>query len=418
MRKTLNFDVVVLGAGASGLVASIVAARQNKKVALLERQARVGKKILVTGNGKCNFLNKNISSEFYNYSSRKYLDEIFKNYDVNLIRGFFKSLGVAELEKDGGRVYPHCEQASAILDLLRLENASLGVTELCELNVDKILKVGSKFKVSLENGEIICDKLIVAIGGVAGFTEGTIDNHYDVVKSLGHSVTKIYPALVPVKTKSGFEKMLKGVRSHCTVKLVADGKIVKSEQGELQFTENGLSGVCIFQISGLVGEFFKNRTVNGAKCNNLKIAIDLLPQYTKEEIIDLFLKKIQLMPNLTLSQLCIGVVHKKLGVALLKSMGIDDTSTKLASALSSAEIDFLAQKIKSWEYEPTGVMPFKNAQVTCGGVPLSQINLNSMESKKVKGLYFCGEVLDVNGLCGGYNLYWAWLSGYIAGKLN
>ncbi|MDQ5983046.1 MAG: 3-dehydro-bile acid delta(4,6)-reductase [Eubacteriales bacterium SKADARSKE-1] len=417
--KSINTDIAVIGGGASGLIAAICAAQKNKfsKIIILEKEPRVGKKILVTGNGRCNLLNTNINTDAYNYSAKKFLAPIFKKYSPNTILSFFSSLGLIMKAEPDGKVYPFCGQASSVLDLLRLELERLGILELCDFKIKNIKKDNEKFQIISDETKIIAKKVIIASGGKAFVSGATHSDIFSNIKQLGHTLTPCYPSLVPIKTNSGFEKSLKGIRSPCSVKFLADNKIIRTELGEVQFTETGLSGICIFQISRLINEFLTFKTINGVKYKRIKIVIDLLPIMSIEDLVDTIYKKIKVMPNLSSEDLFTGIINKRLGNCILKSCGIK-SNHELIKNLSDDDVLKIANAVKNLEFNPVGTLPFKNAQVMSGGVSLCEINHETMESLKVKNLYFCGEILDVDGDCGGFNLYWAWLSGLIAGEAS
>lgn len=415
--KSINTDIAIIGGGASGLVAAICAAQKNKfsKVIILEKEPRVGKKILVTGNGRCNLLNTNINTCAYNYSAREFLTPIFKKYSPNTILNFFSSLGLIMKTEPDGRVYPFCGQASSVLDLLRLELEKLGVLKLCDFKIKNIKKNNESFQIISDNTKIISKKIIIASGGKAFVTGSVEPDMFSIIKKIGHTITPCYPALVPIKTSSGFEKSLKGIRSQCSVNFLADGKIICTELGEVQFTETGLSGICIFQVSRLINEYLNLNTINGEKYKNIKIVLDLLPIMSSEDLVDTIYKKIKAMQNLSLEDLFVGIINKRQGTCILKACDIK-FNPGLIKNLSADDILKIAHTTKNLEFTPVGTLPFKNAQVMSGGVNLCEINNQTMESLKVKNLYFCGEILDVDGDCGGFNLYWAWLSGLIAGN--
>lgn len=382
----MKVDVAVIGGGASGIVAAIFAARCGASVAILEKNARIGKKILATGNGRCNFTNINANAEDYN--------SLFSKYAINRFPPekaveFFKELGLLSRTEEG-RVYPVSGQASAVLDVLRLALSRLSVRVICEFDAQRAEKIGDDFCIYSKNQKISAKKVIVATGGMASPKSGSDGKGYELLKAFGHHVTKLTPSLVQLKT----ERSIGGVR--------AFGKVMtesgKSETGEIQFNNYGISGIPVFNLAKYVkkGEF---------------VSLDLLPQYTEAEVISILKSR----PKQTLETYLTGILNKALGQMLLKECGISPLSAE-SDTLNISELEKIAKKIKDWRFFVMGTMPWDNAQVTSGGVELSEINPETMESRLVKNLYVTGEVLDIDGPCGGYNLQWAWASGSLAGS--
>lgn len=383
----MKVDVAVIGGGASGIMAAIFAARGGKKVAVLEKNPRVGKKILATGNGRCNFTNYNAKAEDYNWDFVRCALEKFSPCDTI---AFFRELGLLSRIEAEGRVYPISGQATAVLDVLRLELSRLKVSVLTEFDVGKIEKDGDGFRIFGGNQTVIAKKVIVATGGMASPKSGSDGKGYALLKKLGHSVTELVPSLVQLKT----EKSIGGVRAYGRV-TVASGK---SDTGEIQFNNYGISGIPVF---GLAKHVKKGEAVY----------IDLLPDYTEDEVTEILKNK----PVQAMDTYLIGILNKALGQMLLKECGISPLS-RMSDTLSDKEIRTISKKIKAWRFDVTGTMPWENAQVTAGGIKLSEVDENTMESKLVRNLYITGELLDIDGPCGGYNLQWAWSSGALAGS--
>lgn len=380
-------NVAVIGGGASGIIAAIFAAKNGAAVTILEKNPRIGKKILATGNGRCNFTNVNACSEDYNSEFAQYALEKFTPDDE--IK-FFEELGLLSRVEAEGRVYPLSGQATAVLDVLRMELSRISVKIITEFDVQKIEKKGDKFKIFSKNQNIEADKVIVATGGMASPKSGSDGAGYELLKAFGHKTTKLVPSLVQLKT----EKSVGGVRAY--------GKVTTqngiSETGEIQFNNYGISGIPVFGIAKYVkkGE---------------SVFLDLLPDYTEEEVFAMLKNR----PKQTMETYLVGILNKVLGQFLLKECGISPLS-KMSDTLCDHEIMQIAKKIKSWRFDVTGTMPWENAQVTSGGIELSEIDEKTMESKLIKGLYVTGELLDIDGPCGGYNLHWAWASGKLAGS--
>lgn len=380
-------NVAVIGGGASGILAAIFAARKGASVTILEKNPRIGKKILATGNGRCNFTNVNACSKDYNSDFVQYALEKFTPADVI---DFFREAGLLSRTEAEGRVYPLSGQATAVLDVLRLELERLSVKVLAEFDVGKIEKKCDLFEISSQNQRLKANKVIIATGGMASPKSGSDGKGYELLKAFGHKTTKLIPSLVQLKT----EKSVGGVRAY--------GKVTTqngiSETGEIQFNNYGISGIPVFGIAKYV-----------KKGEN--VFLDLLPDYTEEEVFGI----LKTRPKQTMETYLIGILNKALGQFLLKECGISPLS-KMSDTLRDDEMMRIAKKIKSWRFDVTGTMPWENAQVTSGGIERSEIDEKTMESKLVKGLYVTGELLDVDGPCGGYNLHWAWASGKLAGS--
>lgn len=410
-------DIAIIGGGASGLTAAICAARKNRnrKIVILEAQDRVGKKILVTGNGKCNLLNKNISTDNYNFDAQKFLHPIIEAYPYKKILDFFDSIGILTKTDSEGRVYPYCEQASAVLDLLRLECKRFGITEICNFNANEILSQNKHFVIKSADSIIEANKVIFSTGGAAFFNNTQFENTQQLLMRLGHTYKKPIPALTPIKTNMGFEAQLKGVRAYAEVKLFSDKSLTSVTRGEVQFTDKGISGICVFQLSRLVSEFLNFKTVRGKKSKEITISIDLLPNLSIEKVKNLLTNRFLTLGAEPIEHLFTGIINKKFSLPILKASGISHRGRCIGS-LSKCEILKIATTVKNFEFVPVGVMPFKNAQIMSGGINLNEVNNSTMESLKVENLYITGELLNVDGDCGGYNLYWAWVSGMIAGN--
>lgn len=413
--KSIDTNILVIGAGASGITAAISAAQKieqngiNKKVALIEKNDRIGKKILMTGNGKCNLSNENITKDNYNEAAN-ITEPLLNKYNSDFVKEFFEKLGLLTKADSAGRVYPYTNQASSVLDVLRVELKRLNVQIFNNVDVILIKKKKGKFVVISSDFTFTADKVIISVGGLASPGRVFADSMYNIVKKFGHAYENPFPALVPIKTNSGFEKALKGVRWNAKISLLHDDVKIKEAIGEVQFTEYGLSGICIFQLSRFVGEIKKrNRKAK------LKIIVDLMPEYSSEEILSILKNKLDFYSNEELNSLFVGILNNKLGQAVIKQCRDLKPSMNLAS-LTNSQLSDIAAAIKNLEFKITDVQTFKHAQVMSGGFNLNEFNLKTMESLRVKGLYLTGEMLDVDGLCGGFNLHWAWISGFVAGK--
>ncbi len=405
--------IAIIGGGASGLCAAISAARKNADVTVFERNDRVGKKILMTGNGKCNLSNIDLSSELYYTGDRSFVSAVFERFGLNDCIMFFNSLGLLLTEKRGG-IYPHSEQASAVLDALRFEASSLGVSFKCGCIVKELKKTTDGYDLSVsettESGcnNYVCngfDRVIITTGGKAAPKTGSDGNGYELAKGLGHKITNIYPALCGVRCEGNFWKQVAGVR--CQAGLLIENDITGEgiSFGELQFTDYGISGIPVFQISRIMAEML-------AKGKKTVVDIDLIPDVDEEVLLNELTARIMLLADRSYEQILNGFINKKLVSVILKKLNLDPASIFESDTKKMGEI---INAIKHFRVTVNGINSFDQAQTTAGGVLLSEITEN-FESRLNKGLFFAGEILDVDGICGGYNLQWAWSSGFIAGE--
>lgn len=380
-------NIAIVGAGAAGLIAAIIINKSGHSFTLYESQARCGRKLLATGNGRCNITNANIDISHYHGDSAfaSYALEMFDNYRL---MDFMDEIGV-RCTYEGEKVFPYSLQASSVLDMMRLAE---GMREICDCEVKRLIPHKNGVGVVTKNGEKIFDKVIVCTGGKASKSLSG-GGAYNLLTDLGHTLTKLKPAIVQLKCEN--TKALTGIKVNANVKL-GD----REDFGEVLFTSYGLSGPPILQLSrDAVGK---------------TLALDLAPDLSFKDVVDILENKCRI-DYLTLENLFTGFLNKKLGVYLLKNCGIAPM-TKKASELTSHDIKKIAGKVKCLEFDITDTNGFDNAQVTAGGIKCSEFSMHTMESKKVKGLYAAGEVLDVDGDCGGFNLQWAFSSGYVAAK--
>lgn len=404
MAEIIYTDIAVVGGGASGLAAAISAGQSSEgklKITVIEALPRVGKKILATGNGRCNLSNTNINAENYHGDLA-----LFKSvaHKFGKAEDFFKSLGVICKADDEGRLYPYSNHAAAVLDALRLEEKRLEIIELCDFKVAEIKHKSASYELISTKGKVIAKTVILALGGYSAPALGTDGDGARLAKSLGHKVLSPIPSLCPVKTTQNATKGLKGIRVNCVVTAELAGKALKSEVGEVQFADGLLSGICIFNMSRFAGEF----------TDKVTIVLDLMPEYEIIPLKNLLFEIRNQRENQPLEDMLTGIFQKRIGVALLKSV-CEKALTEKTGCLSDKEIDLLARKIKRWEFPVTAQSGFNTSQVTAGGVSAKELDEN-LQSKLHKGLYFAGELVNIDGDCGGYNLYWAWASGSVTGK--
>lgn len=411
-------DIAILGGGCAGLIAAaaIAKAGYKDKVIIIERHARTGKKLLATGNGRCNMTNENLFNGSYFGSCGKNALKLFKKYDCTYIKAYFADMGLITRTDDEGRVYPYSNSASSVLDILRLNILKNSNTkERCNCSVNNIICEKNGYKLVCNDGVIFTKKLIIACGGKASPKLSSDGSLYKAVKNIGIQTSAVFPSLAPVKVSSPILRSVKGLRTKCSVSLLADGKKIKTESGEVQFGDGALSGICVFQLSRFVNEFFTKGTVYGEKSKKLELSIDLMPGFCKDEIMHMINKRKKDFCALNADELLTGILPKRIGQAVIKSCTSGDFSRKIKN-FDDDEIKKIVKTIKQWSFEPKCISDFNNAQITAGGVKANEINFETMEAKKFKNLYFAGEIADIDGLCGGYNLHWAWVSGIIAGE--
>ena len=394
--------IAVIGGGASGITAAITAARNSAEVTVYERMDRIGKKILATGNGRCNYTNKNCTVSRYHGQNPEFIIPALKAFGVPDTVSFFDGLGMLTRFEPDGKAYPYSYQASAVLDVLRFSLDDLNVKTVLNFEVSKILKTDNGFIIKSYDGrEAYAQRVILASGGRASSFLGSNGSGYEIAKDLGHTITEVFPSLVQIKTDTAYVKALKGIKIDARVTFCAKDKIFESI-GEVLFTEYGLSGPAIFDISRHCGEY-----------KNAKLKLDLLYDMDYNRLVSLLRKRRCEKRNL--ENFFVGILNKKLGMTIMKYANLLPYS-RPSSELSDTEIFHLADCVKEFSLEILGTMSWNNAQVTAGGIDCAEIDAATMQSKLVKGLYICGEVADIDGDCGGFNLQWAWSSGYVAGK--
>ncbi len=403
--------VVIVGGGASGLMAAIYAAKNQAKVIVIEHKDRVGKKILMTGNGKCNLTNMSDLHGKYHSDSLPFVYHILESFDAKKVRAFFEEAGLYTKEKRDGGVYPVSEQAAIVLDTLRMECARLGVELRTNCHAYQIETKDTHGVLYYEQeGEQKqklqqpFDALILATGSKAAPVSGSDGSGYELAKQIGHHILQPLPALVQLRCKGDFFKQVSGVRAQAKLTLYIEQKEKISEEGELQLTDYGISGIPTFQISRHVAKAL-------AKKQKCEVHIDFLTYMSEKEVKKLLSKK-QDFGYKTIEEFLSGLVHKKVAALICKQHGLK-TSTTL-STLKADELAACLWNLKDYMVQVTATNSFENAQICCGGVPLAEMDV-TMQSKKNKLIYLTGELLDCDGICGGYNLQWAWATGAIAG---
>lgn len=404
-------QVFVVGGGAAGMMAAISAAEEGAEVTILEHNDRVGKKILSTGNGRCNFTNVNQSSKCYRSDNKGFAWNILSLYPYETTRAFFERLGICAKEKNGG-LYPFSEQASAVLDVLRMELDRLAIRILTGEHVMEIHPEQKCIKIQCQNEEkkihrYQADAVVLATGSKAAPKLGSDGSGYTIAKKLGHKMVPIVPALVQLKCKEGFYKALAGVRVYGKVTLLVNEKAVASDKGELQLTAYGISGIPVFQVSR-----YGARAIYEKK--KVRAVLDFMPDLSESEVLDYVRQRILDRPEKKMEDFWTGVFHKKLSQVMLKVANV--RADQRANQLTDTQIQRLVRTVKSFSTEITETNAFDQAQICAGGIDTREICPQTMESRLVPGVFLAGELVDVDGICGGYNLQWAWSSGYLAGK--
>jgi len=402
--------IAVIGGGAAGLIASIVASRAGAEVTIFEKMNKVGKKILATGNGRCNYTNMNLSAACFHGKNVKQAEKVLQYFDLNRTLSFFEDIGIYPFVDESGKVYPNSLQASSILDVLRYEAQRLNVKEITEFEVKELRKNKDKFSIIGLSETYYADKVILCTGGKASPQLGSDGGGYKLAATFGHKLIEPFPALVQLKLNGNFFKRITGIRFEGIVKGITDKKIIREEAGEILFTEYGISGPPILQISRMVLEELN-------KGERVYVSVDMFPNLSKNMLCEILSDRFIKMGYKTLEESLVGFINKKLISVILIEAGFDNKEIKCGK-LNKKEIYKIIDILKEWKFEVTGHNTWQQAQVTAGGIELSGVNLETLESNKVKGFYIAGEILDVDGDCGGFNLQWAWSSGYTAGYFS
>ncbi|MGN0383312.1 MAG: NAD(P)/FAD-dependent oxidoreductase [Eubacterium sp.] len=398
-------NIAVIGGGAAGLTAAISAAKCGAAVTIFEHGSRVGKKILSTGNGKCNLTNMVITDSCYRASLPEFPLKVIMNFDQQDTMNFFKELGLSLKEKNG-YIYPSSLQASSVLDMLMYSCEELKVMIIFETHIT-ISKKSDVFIVKSDNDTFYFDSVIIATGGKSAPGTGSDGSGYKIAKSFNHNIIKPLPALTALKSDDKLFKSMSGVRISSTITLYVNKKSIYKDKGEIQLTDYGISGIPVFNAS-----HFAARALDEG--NNVFVLLDLFPEKEFDALMELIIHKALLHPDMNAHNLLNGIINKKVADVILKKSNIKFTTT--AKDFNTYMFETVVRNIKEFNVNIIGTNDFNNSQVTCGGIDVSEINPNTLESLITPNLYFAGEILDVDGICGGYNLQFAWSSGYIAGE--
>lgn len=398
--------VAVIGGGAAGMMAAITAAREGVKVTILEHKDRIGKKILSTGNGRCNFTNTYQTPACYRSDNRDFAWNIIQKFNVEKTISFFKELGIYPKDRNG-YLYPYSDQAAAILEVLQIEIAKLNICVMTEINVLDIQPVKRGIRVTTDKKTITVDSVILACGSKAAPVTGSDGSGYQLAKLLGHRIVPVLPALVQLRCAEKFYKSISGVRVQGTVEIYADDISLASDTGEIQLTNYGISGIPVFQVSRYVAKAIYQK-------QSVTAVLNFMPDMNKDEFLSFLQERITLCPHKTLDEFFTGIFPKKLCELWIRLSRLPKEMR--VSDLSGEQLEKLVLLIQHLRTHITETNAFEQAQICCGGVDTTEINPDTLESNYVQGIYFAGELLDVDGICGGYNLQWAWSSGFVAGK--
>ena len=391
-------DALIIGGGAAGLALAVMLKtdRPDIAVTVLERADRVGKKLATTGNGRCNITNTDLNPERY-HGDCDFAADVLSQFGFNRQKEFFESLGVLFCTEDGGKVYPRSLQATSVVDALRFKADELGVVTMLNTVVQEVKREAQGFTVVCADKTLKAKTVVVAVGGQAGGKLGSVDG-YSILKSMGHKIEKVFPSVVQLKTVTDVVRQLKGIKVDALVTARSDLGY-RTEFGEVLFCDYGLSGPAILQVSRL------------AEGGNMTVSLDLVPDMSEDDVKQEILRRCEAFSNRNAGDMLTGFLHRRLGQVVLKCSGVDLNSS--CGDTPEKTILRIAKMLKAFSFKVLGTMGFENAQVTAGGAQCAQFFPTCM-SKKAKGLFAVGEVLNVDGDCGGFNLAFAWSSAFAA----
>lgn len=397
--------VAVIGGGASGMMAAVTAAG-GAHVILLEHKDRIGKKILSTGNGRCNFTNIHQEPICYHSEDPLFPWKVVERFNAQAVISFFLQLGVYSKNRNG-YIYPNSDQASAVLDAFRMELDRLKVEIRTGIECREIRPGKKGFTILTDQEPVRADRVILCAGSKAAPTTGSDGSGYDLAKKIGHRIIPVLPALTALKCEEKFFKSIAGVRANGSVSIWSEGECIAKDTGELQVTDYGISGIPVFQVSLYASKLLYEKKETEA-------VLDFMPDFTKEQINAFLRARAKTRPDKSAEMFLIGLFHKKLCDLWIRLSEIP--RQRKAGELTEDEIARLTGLIKEFRVRVRETNPYDKAQVCCGGVDTREVNPETLESVYVPGVYFAGEILDVDGMCGGYNLTFAWASGYVAGR--
>ncbi|AKF25812.1 hypothetical protein YH65_10745 [Sulfurovum lithotrophicum] len=401
-----NEELIIIGAGAAGLCAAIVSARAGRQVLLLEQNSKAGKKILVSGNGKCNITNRYISTQRFHSENPDFIEKVLEGYAFEKVENFFKSIGLELIEKKEGKIFPMSLQASSVVDLLVYEAQRVGVEIYCDCKVKHISKEDDIFVLDTAQGEKRSTRLLITSGSPAAPQLGGNDSGYIFATAMGHTLIPRHPSLVQLCSEESWVKVCAGVKVTGVARLYANGEYITEKEGDLLFTNYGISGLAILDLSREV-------SIRLASFDYCELSLDLMPKLSKEKLTNLLLSRIQKESEKPIELWLLGILNKKLIRIVLEQ---SKCRSRVESDLNRKEINKLVHSIKNLKLSINDTKGFKGAEVSTGGIDTSEVDLQTMESKLVPNLYFAGEVLDVDGDRGGFNFHWAWITGLRVGE--
>lgn len=411
MEKTVK--VAVIGGGASGLAAALLCARGlgRNSVIILEKQPRTGRKLLATGSGRCNLTNRYISARHY-HGDKNIIDSVISHFSLAEIKAFLGSMGIILREDAEGRMYPYSNQASTVLDCLRRELKNWEIEELCDFNIRTIQKENNEFIISSSESQIKAQYLIFATGSQASPLLGANPSGYKLLEELGILTTPLFPALSPIVCEEKY-KNIKGVRAKGAVFVTADRRILMKKEGEIQFNGESVSGICVFEVSRMINEFLEYHQIEGKKYHEIKLCADLFPDYYFNDLYSYLKDCRKIYAENKASEIFSSALNRKLSQTIAQICGV---ASKPCKNLSESDIKKLAHTAKNWSFTPVKSDSYQSAQVSAGGVSSRYLLADSLMSKKIKNLFICGELLDVDGDCGGFNLHFAFGSASLVSK--
>ena len=402
----MKYDVAIIGAGPAGIMAAITAKQNGASVVLIEKNEAIGRKILATGNGRCNITNRLAKVENYHGSNPEFIGNVLNSFDQHKTIKFFEDLGLILKEEDRGRMFPRTNQATSVVDILAQELDRLKVDVKLNAEVKKI-ENKSEWEITLGDAtKISAEKLILTTGGRAAHQFGSSGDGHFWMKNLGHKVEDIHAALVPLETKELWVKDIQGLKVEAQASFFVDDELVSKRSGDLIFTHFGLSGPAIMSQARFVAPFVEK--------NEVKVQLDFMSEQPKHDLDEMIAKIFNISGAKSVKNALVGLVPAKLIPIILKESGIDEN--KNAAEISKTQRAEIVRNLKSLTLGIAKLRPLKEAQVTRGGISTDEINHETLESTKIKNLYFAGEVMDVDGDSGGFNLQWAWSSGHLAGE--
>jgi predicted Rossmann fold flavoprotein len=392
--------VIIIGGGAAGLCASILLGRAGRHVTLLEQNRTVGKKILVSGNGKCNITNRYIGSERFHSSSPRFVREVLEGYGFEKTEAFFRSIGLELTEGKEGKIFPLSMQATSVVELLTYEAQRAGVEIICECKVTKVSRTDASFVLETTQGSMQTSELLLTVGSPAAPQLGGNDSGYLFATALGHSLIPRHPALVQLCSEEGWVRQCSGVKIAGAATLYANGEEITRREGDLLFTNYGISGLAILDLSREV-------STRLAMFDYCELSLDLMPTFSKEKLTNLLLSRMDRSSQKPILLWLQGIMHPKLAKIILSH---SRCRSKTEGELNRKEINTLVHTIKNLKLSISDTKGFKHAEVATGGIDTTEVDPQTMTSKLVPNLYFAGEVLDVDGDRGGFNFHFAWVS--------